>query len=95
MVTFDAFINIPTAFTPNSDGLNDGFRPITKDVQTLELHVFNRWGEQVFYTTDPDAFWDGTYKNVPQELGVYTWWARATYADGSETFLKGNVTLIR
>ena len=54
---------IPNAFTPNSDGLNDYFLPIKKEVQDYKMYIFNRFGELVFVSGDIKVGWDGNYKN--------------------------------
>lgn len=87
---------IPTAFSPNGDGVNDKFRVLNKDVAKLHLQVFNRWGEKVFETSDPHDGWDGIYKSVEQELGVYVWQCEYQLNGQPKTNLaKGNVTLLR
>ncbi len=87
---------IPTAFSPNSDGANDKFRVLNKDVAKLNLQVYNRWGEKVFETSDPLDGWDGFYKGVEQELGVYIWKCEYRLNGQTKTTLaKGNVTLLR
>lgn len=87
---------IPTAFSPNGDGVNDLFRALNKDIQKFNLEVFNRWGERVFQTSDPLEGWDGVFRGMEQELGAYVW--RCDYVFmGSEKpkTAKGNVTLVR
>lgn len=87
---------IPTAFSPNGDGVNDKFRVLNKDVSKLNLQVFNRWGEKVFETSDPLDGWDGIYKGFEQELGVYVWKCEYLLNGQSKTKIaKGNVTLMR
>lgn len=92
-------ILMPTAFSPNSDGVNDIFKPtLNGEIENYEFMVFDRWGGQVFQTTDTTAGWDGVVDNLPSGLGVYAWWCRATVTDCSGTrdfFVKGNTTLIR
>ncbi len=63
---------MPNAFTPNNDGKNDCFHvSYWGTVKELEFSIYNRWGNRVFYTKDPSACWDGTYKGLPQDAGVY------------------------
>jgi gliding motility-associated-like protein len=62
---------VPNAFTPNQDGLNDDFRPITSNISSFQMSLFNRWGQLIFFTTDPNMGWDGKVKEVEQEIGVY------------------------
>ena len=64
---------IPNAFTPNGDGVNDYFMPILKSVVTVEFSIYNRWGEEIFYSRELRPRWDGTYKGVPVPNDVYTY----------------------
>jgi len=62
---------IPNTFTPNGDGLNDVLKIFGQDFYKMELKVFNRWGEQVFYTTKREDIWDGRVGGNPAPAGVY------------------------
>jgi len=65
---------LPNVFTPNDDGINDFFIPFPYDfVDEIDLIIFNRWGVEVFKTTDPDINWDGKDKNSKRDCadGVY------------------------
>jgi gliding motility-associated-like protein len=63
-------VYVPTAFSPNSDGLNDLFRArVNDDVSNYKLEVYNRWGALVFRTSDPEGAWDGGQ----QPIGNYIW----------------------
>jgi len=90
---------IPSAFTPNGDGKNDFFRCIIPPgciISNFSFSIYNRWGEQVFLSTDPNAKWNGMYKGVPAEMGAYEY--ELTFSGGSKNikhFLKGDVTLVR
>lgn len=86
---------IPDAFTPNGDGKNDTFMILTKAVSSARLSIYNRWGEQVYTSTDINQGWDGTYKGVPQPTGVYTLFFSAVYLDGKTESRTGAVTLLR
>lgn len=90
-------IDIPTAFTPNSDGLNDGFHPhnaLKADNYTFK--VFNRWGQLLFQSRNWQEKWDGTIKGVKQAPGVYVWMLSYTErVTGKQVFRKGTVMLIR
>ncbi len=63
----------PTAFTPNGDGMNDTYRPLFVGVggEVTDFVIFNRWGAELFLSTDPMIGWDGTYKGIEQEIGTY------------------------
>ena len=67
--------NLPNTFTPNSDGQNDLFTPIHpyRFVEKIDMKIYNRWGNLVFQTTDPEISWNGyDYKtNKPLFTGVY------------------------
>ncbi len=87
---------IPTAFSPNGDGKNDVFRVGNLTFQKLlEFRVFNRWGEEVFSTTDPKEGWNGQWKGLEQPMGVYHYLIRLSYPKGEERMFKGGVTLVR
>lgn len=86
---------LPLAFTPNGDGLNDLFRPLCITYQKIvEFSIYNRWGERVFYTTKTGDGWNGTYKNLPAELGVYFYMLIIDRL-GEHIVYKGDVTLVR
>jgi gliding motility-associated-like protein len=87
---------VPTAFTPNSDGKNDGFRPIAVGISRIEyFQVFNRWGQLVFQTTVNGKGWDGRIGGKEQPSGVFVWLVRGIDYTGKKFFAKGTVTLIR
>ncbi|PQJ11304.1 hypothetical protein CJD36_005745 [Flavipsychrobacter stenotrophus] len=89
-------ISFPTGFTPNGDGYNDNFRPITSGHHTLSLfRVVNRWGIVVYETTTTDTDgWDGTYGGVPQDMDTYFYVLRYT-CNGTTMEESGDVVLIR
>jgi gliding motility-associated-like protein len=90
---------IPNAFTPNGDGKNDIFSiGHTGDMIILDFRIYNRFGEEVYYSTDPSSGWNGYYKGIKAELGVYYYYARIICGndrDDKVIFLKGDVTLIQ
>ncbi|HET9056964.1 MAG TPA: PKD domain-containing protein [Chitinophagaceae bacterium] len=87
---------VPNAFTPNSDKLNDAFKPIAVGISQLEyFRVYNRWGQLVFNSTQLQKGWDGKLNGKEQPLGVYVWVARAKIYTGEIITQKGTVTLIR
>lgn len=86
---------LPNAFTPNGDGVNDCFRLKTTGPATrFELLVFDRWGNVVFKTNKTDHCWDGTYKNVPLDIGTFVYLLRIESECGPVE-RKGTVTLLR
>ncbi|WKZ74912.1 MAG: gliding motility-associated C-terminal domain-containing protein [Vicingaceae bacterium] len=91
-----AYLNLPTAFSPNGDGQNDVFSVLgAKYVQSIELRIYNRWGQEVFYTNQKETGWDGTFKGQPAPTGVYAYTLVATLPNGEVITKKGNVTLKR
>lgn len=96
---------IPNAFSPNlsgagggggsSDGKNDVFLPITRGVVEFELMIFNRWGELLFESRDPDKGWDGTYNGRLCQQDVYIYKLSASYETGEKLVRVGDVNLIR
>ncbi|MCX6271998.1 MAG: gliding motility-associated C-terminal domain-containing protein [Bacteroidetes bacterium] len=63
---------IPSAFTPNNDGVNDYFYVVnTGDIISFNMTIYNRWGEAIFHTLDVNARWDGTYQGNRCPAGVY------------------------
>lgn len=87
---------VPTAFSPNGDGKNDVLKPIGIGYKAINFfRVFNRWGQQVFYTTLFGDGWDGSWKGEPAEVGTYFWVLGITDRYGKEEMIKGDVALIR
>jgi len=93
----NCLIAVPSAFTPNGDGLNDYFWPHNAlKADNLEFKVYNRWGQLVFQTSNWQQKWDGTVRGAPQPSGVFVWFLRYTNRDtGQKVFQKGTVMLIR
>ncbi len=90
------YVFVPTAFTPNNDGLNDVVRPIAVGVQKINyFSIYNRWGELVFTTQVNGQGWDGRIGGRDQGSGVFVWMVSAIDYAGQPIFLKGTVTLIR
>jgi gliding motility-associated-like protein len=64
---------IPNVFTPNNDGKNDVFEVIARGVKDYHLQIFNRWGNIVFETTNPNAVWTGGKNGYYVPDGTYVW----------------------
>lgn len=95
-VVVDTLLWIPNAFSPNGDSENDIFRIFGKSIKTIEFQIFNRWGELVFFTNDPNIGWDGTYKGQEMSPGVYVYVVKATFINDLESRReKGSLVLIR
>ncbi len=99
LVKNDCFMDIPNAFTPNGDGVNDYFFPrtlLSSGLTEFSMHIFNRWGQEIFATNTLDGRgWDGRLNNVQQPEGVYIYLIDAVFKDGQKEHHQGNVTLLR
>ncbi|MBL7728121.1 MAG: gliding motility-associated C-terminal domain-containing protein, partial [Dinghuibacter sp.] len=89
-------IFVPTAFTPNGDGVNDILLPVPVGLKGYDFfEVYNRWGLRVFSTTQIGKGWDGTIRNRPQDSDTFVWVVQGTDFTGKRIFKKGTVVLIR
>lgn len=90
-------VYVPNAFTPNNNGLNDEFIPSTGfiNVDDYQFTIYNRWGEQIFTTTDRYEGWNGRIDNNKCEGGVYVWTLTFKAASGQYIDMAGSVNLIR
>jgi gliding motility-associated-like protein len=95
IVSYVASVGVPSAFSPNKDGINDVLRVLGEGITKLEFKVFNRYGQLVFESENVDKGWDGLHNEREVNPGVFTYYAKVTYKDGDTEFLKGNVTLVR
>lgn len=87
---------VPTAFSPNGDGLNEILKPIALGMRNLRyFRIYNRVGNLVFETTELGKGWDGYYKGNPQDPGNYVWMAQGETWKGEFITKKGNAVLIR
>lgn len=64
---------IPTAFSPNDDGVNDYFQAFGTDIISFKMSIFDRWGELIFESTDIEERWEGTFQSTDAPIGVYVW----------------------
>lgn len=87
---------MPNAFSPNGDGLNDVFRPtVLGQISNYDIRIFDRWGEMVFESQDYAQGWDGSFKNVPVEVGQYIYTATFTDAKQQVQQIGGTLILLR
>ncbi|MBU6157672.1 MAG: gliding motility-associated C-terminal domain-containing protein [Bacteroidetes bacterium] len=87
--------DLPNAFTPNGDGMNDIFQVRGFGITNMTFRIFNRQGLLVFESKSPNIGWDGTYQNKPQPMDTYAWTLDIEYFNGEKTRKNGEVTLIR
>jgi len=98
-IPVESIINIvndlPSAFTPNGDGVNDVFMVRGFGISKMTLRVYNRQGLMVFESRSQNIGWNGTYKGTPQPMDAYAWTLEVEYFTGEKFKKKGDVTLIR
>ena len=96
-IVYSCFIAVPSAFTPNGDGLNDFLYPLKAYKSTnLSFSIYNRLGQRVFYSNSWLNKWDGKYKGSPQDPGTYVWTLDYINSEsGTRVVEKGTSILIR
>ena len=91
-----SYYHIPSAFSPNGDNLNDVFKPTLKNYQDYSMVIYNRWGEELYRSENPDIGWDGTYEGKEVSNGVYMYSIRfITTENGQFQTVKGLVNVLR
>ncbi|HLP49245.1 MAG TPA: gliding motility-associated C-terminal domain-containing protein, partial [Chitinophagales bacterium] len=86
---------IPNSFSPNGDGNNDVFQIYGVGIKTIELKIFNRWGEKVYESNNQFEGWDGTYKGTIQQPAVFVYHVTVTYLNDKKMQKVGSITLIK
>jgi gliding motility-associated-like protein len=91
---------LPNAFSPDNNGNNDIFRPVTQrtTLNPYNFQVFNQWGQLIFNTTDPAEGWDGNHKGKPCKSGMYSYviqYREGKIESSGIITQKGFVSLIR
>jgi gliding motility-associated-like protein len=90
------YIFVPSAFTPNGDGLNDVVRPIAVGIKKINyFRIYNRWGQMVFSTSTNGHGWDGRIAGRIQSTNTFVWIVSAIDYQDKPYFMKGTVTLIK
>jgi gliding motility-associated-like protein len=85
---------IPNSFTPNGDGKNDMFKVYGNIIASMNMKVFNQWGQLIYETSDYTNGWDGKFKGTLQPMGVYIYAVRIKLNNGEEITRKGTVNLL-
>lgn len=93
-VTKDWDVFIPNAFTPNGNNVNDVFIPVGYGIKTIHLYIFDRWGEQIFKSSDTQQGWDGKNKGKLCETGIYIYQVEIETMEGPTVKRVGHVTLL-
>lgn len=95
VVLKDAVVHIPSAFTPNGDGLNDWFGPLGKVPNEYSIQVFDRNGMLFFKSSSTYVKWDGRVNGVLQPQGIYVYLVQYKDIKGKWQLKKGTVALLR
>jgi len=93
-VTYDTKIFVPNSFTPNGDGINDVFKAVGYNLESIHTQIYNRWGELIYESFGVNDSWDGTFKGVKVIEGVYPYMIEAKATDGEPIYLSGNITVL-
>ena len=96
----ESHLEMPNAFSPNDDGINDYYQAKTnhKSIISFHAYIFNRWGQKLYEWTDytdEKKGWDGTFHGQPVKDGVYYVLVKARGADGREYNIRRDVNLLR
>lgn len=94
-IEYKTDLYLPSAFTPNSDGLNDELRVIGIGVSDFFFSIYNRWGEMVFATSDQTLGWDGTFNGKQAPQGSYHYFVEGRDERGNMIKKSGNFVLLR
>lgn len=94
-VNFVQAVGVPTAFSPNGDGVNDRLRVLGQGIARMEFKIFNRYGQLVFETKDQSVGWDGTYKGEELNPGTFVYTLEVVFAEGEREVYTGDFTLVR
>jgi gliding motility-associated-like protein len=88
-------LDVPNAFTPGRFGTNAIVKVVGFGIEHMTWRIYNRWGQVVFQSDDPNIGWDGYYRGVMQPMDVYAYTLEADFSDGTHATKKGDITLIR
>jgi gliding motility-associated-like protein len=92
---------IPSAFSPNGDGMNDYFAFDVLGAKNIHTRIFDRWGTMLYENTNQTNgtattnAWDGTWKGVKLGYETFVYQIKVTFYDGSDDMLNGTVTIMR
>ena len=86
---------IPNAFSPNNNDLNDYFSIVAENIKTLNIIIFDRWGEIIYTSNDKYFKWDGTYNGDRVQQGIYGYIITAKGYTGDENTYKGTLTVVK
>lgn len=88
-------IFVPNMFTPNGDNLNDVFRVESNFIESMNLIVYNRWGQEIFTSNDQNNTWDGSFEGNMLEPDVFGFHLEIVCINGFEYQTQGNITIMK
>ena len=91
----DTYLFVPNIFSPDGNGVNDVLFVDGKNIQQVQLMIYNRWGNLVFQSNSVAEGWDGNFKGKPVNQGVFVYIVTGRFKDGKDFDQKGTITLIR
>ncbi|MDR1653145.1 MAG: gliding motility-associated C-terminal domain-containing protein [Prevotellaceae bacterium] len=91
----ESILEAPNVFTPNGDGVNDEFRVAYRSLRSFQMAVYNRWGNKIYTSNDPQHGWNGNIGNREAAAGPYFYYIKAEGTDGKKYVKKGDINLIR
>ncbi|HRH39749.1 MAG TPA: gliding motility-associated C-terminal domain-containing protein, partial [Flavobacteriales bacterium] len=86
---------VPTAFSPDASGKNDRQCVYGDCISSMAFAIYDRWGKEVFSSTDPKVCWDGTFNGKAVNPAVFVYRLTATLTNGESVERSGNITLLR
>jgi gliding motility-associated-like protein len=95
---FKESLNLYNVFTPNNDGYNDNYFVDIEGYSEFLLHIYNRWGDEIFYSEDPKKGWNGKFKNSGNDLPEGTYFYTVKYrmlCTEKQELISGVIELIR
>ncbi|MFN0203644.1 MAG: gliding motility-associated C-terminal domain-containing protein [Bacteroidia bacterium] len=94
-VIADGVVHIPTAFSPNDDGINDEFKVAGEGIVSYQMTIFDRWGKEIIQLNEMQQTWNGTAKGKSVPEGVYVYIVEYQLNNGTKRKGSGSITLIR
>lgn len=88
-------IFVPTIFSPNGDGQNDNLCVMGDCIVKVHFMIYNRWGEKVYETSEPEVCWDGSFNGYPSATGAYVYKLDAVMKDGKRINARGSIAVVR
>jgi gliding motility-associated-like protein len=99
MEVCECFANIGNAFSPNGDGKNDVFLAVIDincPIRDYKFSIYNRFGQRVFFSVDPNKGWDGYHNGIPADIGTYFYELHLYSGKTQRAFYsRGDITLLR